>query len=65
MDSVFPFMYENEYENGLLNVFHRLGIKLLSDMLNAWDCHCSGGEYKDPQGKTSNYKSFDKTSCFI
>jgi len=29
-------------------------------MLNAWDCHCSGGEYKAPQGKPSNHKSFDK-----
>ena len=29
----------------------RLAIKLLSAMQNAWDCHCSEGDYKDLPGK--------------
>lgn len=53
-----------ENENGLLYVFHRLGIKLSSAMLNVWDCHCLGGEYKDSRGKPSKHKSFDETNYF-
>jgi len=62
LESVFSIHVQNE--NGLLNVFHRLDIKLLSSMLNAWDCHCSGGEYKAPQGKPYNHKSFVKANYF-
>jgi hypothetical protein len=50
----FHFCFENL--NGLVNVIRRLGIKLSSNMLNVWDYHCSGGEYKDPQGKPFKHK---------
>ena len=53
---VFAIMFENV--SGLFNAFIRLAIKLSLAMLNAWDCHCSGGEYEDQQGKPSRHKSF-------
>ncbi|KAF8401936.1 hypothetical protein HHK36_012887 [Tetracentron sinense] len=39
-----------------------LGTKLLSAMRNAWECHCSEGEYKDLQGKPSKRESHQNLS---